>query len=113
MAGADNTVTFYGGPCDGTTHAYTAPQLRSGVVMCGGIQYVVQGQAPRMYIAQPLASASGGAQSAATFAPDLFRAVHDLQRAIATQLRPAVTQAQRYDRIALLALSRHRRVRKK
>ena len=110
---AGNEVTFYGGPCDGVTRAYTNGQLAAGVVSCGNVQYVIQGQAPHMYIAQPLSSASGGTPTAQQFAPDLFRAMHELQRSVATRLRPAVTQAQAYDLIALKALSRHRKVRKK
>ena len=107
-----NEVTFYGGPCDGVTRPFTDAQLHSGVVACGGVQYVVQGQAPHMYVAQPLATASGGTASAETFAPDLFRAYDDLRRSIARRLRPAVTKAQRYDRLALQALARHHKVRK-
>ena len=113
MATADNEVTFYGGPCDGVTRAYTDGQLASGVVSCGGIQYVVQGQSPHMYVAQPLSGASGGTPTAQQFAPDLFRASHALQRAIATRLRPAVTRAQRYDQLALQALARHHKVKGK
>ena len=112
MAGG-NEVTFYGGPCDGVTRAYTDTQLRSGVLSCGGVQYVVQGQSPHMYIAQPLHQETPSSGTAATFAPDLFRAYHRLTQAIGGQLRPAITQARRYDQLALQSLARHHKVRKK
>lgn len=112
-AAANNQVTFYGGPCNGENHFYTDAQLASGVVVCKSTEYVIQGTSPHFYRATTLASQTGAAGDSQTYAPDLFRAYGDLRRSIVHHLRPAVTQAQRYDRIALQALAHRHKGRKR
>lgn len=109
---ANKQVTFYGGPCNGENHFYSSADLASGQVTCKAVLYQVTPVGGNFYNARPEASASIPQGTTAQFAPDLFRAYHALARAIGSELRPAITQALRYDQRALQSLSRHRKVRK-
>ena len=111
MAGV-NTVSFEGGPCNGLHGSYSNADLADGAVTCRGTVYLVQGIAPNLYVAKPEAATTPTTAPGSTYAPDLFRAYHDLKRSLVYRLRPAVTRAQRYDRIALLTLARKSKVRK-
>lgn len=103
-------VTFYGGPCNGENHFYSTTELSHGVVTCKAVLYQVTPQFGNFWNAVPEASASVPATTAQHYAPDLYRSFLGLRNAVALRLRPAVTTAQRYDRIALQVLARHRKV---
>lgn len=108
-----NSVTFEGGPCNGLTGNYTNADLSDGEVTCQGTVYLVQGIAAGHYVAQPVGTPHQPSGMGSTYAPDLFRAYHDLKRSIVFGLRPAVTRARRYDLIALQVLARKSKVRKR
>lgn len=52
---ADSSIAVYlqGGPCDGTTHHYTAGQIKDGIVTCGGVVYRYNGDShnPLVFVA--------------------------------------------------------------
>ena len=110
---ANKQVTFYGGPCNGENHFYSAADLASGQVTCKAVLYQVTPAGGNFYNARPEPSASIPPGTTSQFAPDLFRAYGALTQAIAHRLRPAISRAQRYDALALQSLARRHKVKGK
>lgn len=101
-----NRALFTGGPCDGTERNLSTGEVRIGKASCQGVVYTLtRTNVPGLFTATAPASAGGGG-TLEQFAPDLWAGWQDLRRSIVKRLRPAVTQAQRNNYLALKAANR-------
>ena len=101
---------FTGGPCDGEEHPLSAAEINTGRTSCNGvIYYLAKTNVAGLYTATAAAGSTPGG-TFQQYAPDLWAGYQDLKRSIAKRLRPAVTQAQRNNQLALRALARRSKV---